>query len=377
MDRGRTEVITDRATLRSYEAEWRELAEQRNNAFVTPEWFQAWLDNYGESSDLAVLASRRTDGSLFGLLPFVIARERRPRSLRFAGAAHADHLHPVCRQEDEEALAAAVLTAMAESGERWRIAVLDNVDTGAQWWRVLADAPSVVGAVAHREAILPAIDLAGTEWDAYLASRGRNFRDQARRYPRRLERRHRVAYRRTAEASELDRDMATFFRLHDARWNPRGGSSVASRRSRAFHLDFAHAALRRGWLRLWLLELDGVAVAAWYGWRLGERYAYYQAGFDPAWSHLGVGFVLMVHTVRNAMEEGAAYYDMLLGDEPYKGRFATSSGQVQTVTLSRTRSTHLATAAEACMWKSSRRLPPGLRSLPPAISGLLPTARRR
>jgi CelD/BcsL family acetyltransferase involved in cellulose biosynthesis len=90
-----------------------------------------------------------------------------------------------------------------------------------------------------------------------------------------------------------------------------------------------------------------------------------------------VGFVLMVHTVRRAIEEGASQYDMLLGDESYKARFTNSSEPIRTVTLSRSRYAHFLTAAEAWIWKGSRRLPPGLRSLPPAFGALLPTARRR
>jgi CelD/BcsL family acetyltransferase involved in cellulose biosynthesis len=371
------EVMTDRPALRSLEPEWRELAERRDNAFITPEWFWASLDSYGESTEPAVLAARRADGSLLGLMPLVVETTGRLRTLRFAGAAYADHLHPVCLQEDEDMVASAAASAISEVGPRWTIAVLDNVDAGARWWRVVARAPLVMGVVVYRDTLLPIIELGTDGWEGYLASRGRNFREQARRYPRRVEREHRVSYRRTVDESELDRDMAIFFRLHDARWDTRGGSSLSGQRARSFHLDFARSALRRGWLRLWFLEVDGAAVAAWYGWRLGGRYAYYQAGFDPAWKHLSVGFVLMVHTVRSAIEEGASQYDMLLGEESYKARFSNSSEPIRTVTLSRSRYAHFLTAAEACMWKGSRRLPPGLRSLPPAIGALLPTARRR
>ena len=96
-------------------------------------------------------------------------------------------------------MASAVAAAMSEVGGRWTAAVLDNVDAGAQWWRALAQAPLIVGVASYRETVLPVIDLGTDGWDDYLASRGRNFREQARRYPRRLERRHRVSYRRTAD----------------------------------------------------------------------------------------------------------------------------------------------------------------------------------
>ncbi|MEK6251714.1 MAG: GNAT family N-acetyltransferase [Actinomycetota bacterium] len=56
-------------------------------------------------------------------------------------------------------------------------------------------------------------------------------------------------------------------------------------------------AQQRGWLRLRLLEVDGVAVAGFLGWRLGDSYAFYQSGFDPSWPDKSVGVVMMATTV--------------------------------------------------------------------------------
>jgi CelD/BcsL family acetyltransferase involved in cellulose biosynthesis len=371
------DVISDRRSLGAYESEWRELAERRSNAFITPEWFSAALQHYGESIEPAVFATRRADGSLLGLMPLVLSTSGRTRTLRFAGAAQADYLHPACAREDEETLARAAASTIADAGSAWTLAVLDNVSAAAPWWRTFARAPGIVGVVGSRDNVLPGIELGADGWQSYLVDRGRNFRDQAGRYPRRIERRYRVRYRRTVHESELDSDMATLFRLHDARWSRRGGSSLTSEQARRFQTDFARSALKRGWLRLWFLELDDSPVAAWYGWRIGSRYAYYQAGFDPAFAKLGVGFVLMVHTVRSALEEGASYYDMLLGDEDYKARFTNAAEPVRTVSLSRSPSAHFATAAEAAIWRGSRRLPVSIRSVARPITSLLPTARRR
>jgi CelD/BcsL family acetyltransferase involved in cellulose biosynthesis len=78
-------------------------------------------------------------------------------------------------------------------------------------------------------------------------------------------------------------------------------------------------------LRLLLLCVDGAPIAAWYGWMIGGRYAYYQAGFDPAWSRSSPGLVLLAETVRIATEEGAREYDLLRGDEDFKFRFAAGT----------------------------------------------------
>ena len=130
------------------------------------------------------------------------------------------------------------------------------------------------------------------------------------------------------------------------------------------------------------MEIDGQAVAAWYGWRLGWRYAYYLAGFDPRWAHRSVGFLLIAQTVRAAIAEGATEYDLLLGDEAYKRRFATGSRRVETVMLTRARDPiRPLFRAEAALRSGYRRLPPQvadrLRALPSAVAGRLPSSRER
>jgi CelD/BcsL family acetyltransferase involved in cellulose biosynthesis len=122
-------------------------------------------------------------------------------------------------------------------------------------------------------------------------------------------------------------------RLHRERWGE-GSSSFVPPRD-ALHRDFAAAALERGWLRLWTLELDGRPAAAWLGYRFGGCEWYYQAGRDPALEREAVGFVLMAHTVREALNDGVREYRLLLGGEAYKDRFATADPGLETVVFAR------------------------------------------
>jgi len=379
---GTAEVITDPDRLGEIEADWRSLAERRGNAFLTPEWYFAWLRSYGADADPAVIAVRAPAGDLRGIMPLARDRAARPRSLRFGGANLADHLHPVAAGLEEEAVAAAAGAMLGAEIPGWSAIVLDNVDADARWWRaMMSAAPLSLAAVSYRQTTLPCIQLP-TSWEDYLASRSRNFRSQLGRKLRALERNHEIRFRRTQDAPELARDLETFFRLHDARWDTRGGSSSASERTRRFHADFTAAALERGWLRLWVMEVDGAPAAAWYGWRLGERYSYYLAGFEPRWSDASVGLLLLARTVREAIEESASEYDLLLGDEAYKERFATATRPVETVVLARSfHPVRVLAGAEAALWRAHRRLPPRIQERSRAVAGavrrLLPSFRRR
>lgn len=340
------------------------------------------MRHYGEGARPAVIVSTHADGSLGGLLPLVLTPGR-PRSLRFAGANLGDHFHPVAPLGEDAEVAAAASPALRAAPRSWRSLVLDNIDVEAAWWpRIREEAQLPLAATAYRQAILPLIEFGEGGWEGYLATRSRNLRSQIGRKTRALERNHELAFRRTVERSGVAADVSAFFRLHDERWSGRGGSASSTERSRSFHADFAAAALERGWLRLWFLELDGEAVAAWYGWRLGPRYSYYLAGFSPLWSRKSVGFVLLAHTMRSAVEEGAREYDLLLGAEEYKSRFATTHRHVQTVVVTpRLGATRLLAQGEATAWRIGQRLPPAARQRARVayrtVAERLPVARRR
>jgi CelD/BcsL family acetyltransferase involved in cellulose biosynthesis len=359
------------------ESEWRELAERRGNAFLTPEWFRAWLRAYGDDVEPFVPLIRAGDGSLRGLLPLALSRSGRPRICQLAGANLGDRFHPVCAEGDEAEVGAEVGKTLAGQELPWSVISLVHVQTERPWVDALATGTGAGLRIRGRIAgPLPYLDLSAHEsWDAYLRSRSSNLRQQVRRFTRRADQAGSLHIRRTERADELPADMATFFRLHDARFRTHGGSTLSSERAQQFHLDFAGAALLRDWLRLWFLELDGNPVAAWYGWSIGGRYSYYNSGFDPEHSPLRPGLVLLAAVIESAFEEGATEFDMLLGNESYKYRFAEGERTVSDFSIARVapHPASLLTGAEFAARRTFRRIPPSVRQR----LGLAGLARRR
>jgi len=167
----------------------------------------------------------------------------------------------------------------------------------------------------------------------------------------------------TSTPAELQADLDHFFRLHEERWRDRGGSSALSIDAKAFHRRFAAAALERGWLRLWVAEAGGSPAAAWYGWRVGNRYLYSLSGLSGRFEPYGLGTVLLARTIEKAAEEGASVYDLMWGDEEYKQRFETGRRHVATWVIGRRwhplRNTAIATDRFA---GHASRLPPRART---------------
>jgi hypothetical protein len=172
-----------------------------------------------------------------------------------------------------------VKLALAERVPSWDLLLAERLPGDGEWERPL-------GAPVLRREDSPVIEIEGTSWDDFLASRSPNFRSQVRRKERKLAREHSLLFRLSDDPARLGDDLEKLFELHEARWGEAGSGALSGARA-AFHRDFAPLALERGWLRLWIAEVDGTPVAAWYGFRFGGTEWYYQSGRDPAWDCCG------------------------------------------------------------------------------------------
>ena len=196
----------------------------------------------------------------------------------------------------------------------------------------------------------PVLRLDDRTWDDFLQARSANFREQVRRRERSLERQG-LRFRLCESRERLRHDLDSLFVLHRKRW---GEAESEFTRREPFHRAFAAAAFERGWLRLWFLELNGVDVASWYGLRFGGVESYYQAGRDPAWDRHAVGFVLLAHTVREAIADGMNEYRLGRGAERYKSRFANDDPGLETLVLVRGVRGRLAAVAARAIPRQTR-----------------------
>jgi CelD/BcsL family acetyltransferase involved in cellulose biosynthesis len=299
--------------------EWRLLGERSGNVFATWEWAEAWWRHYGEGEPLLALA-RGDDGQPAALVALELHRRGPLRVARFVGHGPADEMGPIAAPGDPAG--AEALQALHTAPERrWDVLLAERLapDAGV--------AERLGSSTLLRESS-PIVEAPEGGFEAYLKARSRNFRSQVRRKERALLERG-LTYRLSDDPDRLEEDMRALGELHEARWGAEGSGALAGLRA-AFHLDFARAALERGWLRLWLAEMEGRPAAAWYGFRFGSAEWYYQSGRHPDLDKESIGLVLLAHTLRAAFDDGIRTYRLLRGGESYKDRFATSDPGVQT-----------------------------------------------
>ena len=159
--------------------EWTALAERSGNLFSTREWSETWWRHFGESRPLLLTACREPGGRLAGVLPLYLASGRPVRTLRFLGHGPADQLGPVCDPADRTAVAAALQRGLKERLWPWDVFIAERLK-GAEGWAAL------LGGRSLQQESSPVMTTGGLDWDAYLASRSSNFRQQVTRRERKL-----------------------------------------------------------------------------------------------------------------------------------------------------------------------------------------------
>jgi CelD/BcsL family acetyltransferase involved in cellulose biosynthesis len=330
------ERIAEVEGFRRLHSEWNELlrTSSSDSLFLTWEWMFTWWKHLGGRRRLSILAVRSA-GQLIAIAPLALRPPDygglRPFSvLEFMGKGFAgsDYLDVIVRPGREQD----ALQALADDLERGQVMLeLSQVRRGSSL------ALDLAGRIEGRgwglsevgTAVCPYIDLSGRTWVSYLDGLGPAHRANLKRRLRNLTRSSGLLFTRAENEEERREFLGQLIRLHDLRREELGGSEAFHTPGlRAFHEEFSALALGRGWLRLFLLSLDRIPAAALYGFRYGRTFYFYQSGFDPAYGKQSVGLVAMGLTIRKALEEGAAEFDLLHGDEGYKSLWARQRREI-------------------------------------------------
>jgi len=318
----RLELFDSMDAVRS---EWRALAAKTRNIFATWEFASIWWRHFGKDRPLRIICCRSADDRLVAILPLYQWSSPPLRIIRFIGHGPGDQLGPICASADYAIAIQALRQVLSIPFFKWDVFLGERLSASEHCGQALG------GRTLVREGY-PIVHLSYRTWDEFLASRSVHFRGTVRRYERKLARQWNLSYRALCPAS-LNEDLDTVFALHDVLW--KGRISSCFRAHEAFHREFAACAETCGWLRIWFLELGGKSAAAWLGFRFGGAEFSYQGGRDIAWDPYSVGFVLFMHTIREALQDGMTEYLFLRGGEKYKYRLADYDPGLETFGLAK------------------------------------------
>lgn len=341
VEAGMVERIEDIASFEKLREEWNELLEASasNSLFLTWEWLHTWWKHLSERRKLLIIAVR-SGRELVAVAPLAVSPCRVTRLLPFrslefmgSGSVGSDYLDFIIKRDREgealEALAehlagGKLMLDLAQLNRNSCLAAGLSGKLGLRGW----------GCSEKATDICPFIPLSGHSWQSYLATLGGEHRYNVQRRLKNLTKQFDVRFEQAESEEQRRQALALLVSLHNMRWRERGGSnSFHTPGLVAFHDELSRLALERGWLRLFVLWLDGKPAASLYGFRYQRVFYFYQSGFDPSYSKHSVGLVTMGLAIKRAIEEGAEEYDLLHGDERYKFQWAREARELGRVEL--------------------------------------------
>ena len=305
---------------------WNDLLSRHasRNIFLTREWQEAWWDEFGNDADLRLLTIGAPDSPL-GIAPMQLQGDR----LSFLGETDLFDYHDFIPADPAFY---PVFFDCIES-EPWRTLDLVSVPGWSPTFDLLPQAAVARGyaVTVEQEDLVPGVTLPGS-WDDYLAALRKKDRHELRRKLRRLESAGAVEMR-LADAATLDGDLRIFQEMMaESREEKR---DFLSPERAAFFERAMHRMHDAGWLRLFLLMLDGEAVAAVVSFDYAGRRFLYNSGYRHGYSHLSVGLMLKALCIRDAIERGLTYFDLLRGDEPYKYHLGAADMAIHRIVVTR------------------------------------------
>ena len=332
-----TECVEDSWGFTALRPRWNELlrASDSDNPFLTWEWLHTWWVHLRGSSELRLIVVRSGD-ELIAIAPLRLVNGPLPflSRLEFLGTGEAgsDYLDLIVRRGRETDAVRAIARYVTSRGLAVRFNHLPPSSLAAQLAVQLAGDGWTSTTTA--DGTCPVIPLAGHTFDSYLGTLGSSHRANVRRRIKALGQQFDMRFDLVTVDAERRELLSTMAAFHDRRYSARGGSSAFRMPAvRAFQEDVTRRALERGWLRMYVLRLNGETAAVMYGLGYGGRFYFYQHGFDDRYQAHSVGLALMGLSIRAALDEGACEFDMLWGVEPYKFLWARDARVLQRIEL--------------------------------------------
>ncbi len=323
-----TEDISTVNGLYGIRAEWDSLLEECpwSTPFQSVEWLVPWWRFFGRGR--LMLVALREGGILRALAPLSVHKQ----GIRLLGDGISDYLGLLFCQSMEVSGAEALLEHLA-SRDGWSSCEFQELRPFSAL--LFLKPPTGLKATLLPGEICLSAELPPTI-DAFRKERGWTRKCGSKKAWRRLVARG-LEIKAASDEAEVVGFLDVLFRLHTKRWEAEGKSGVLKGPEiRAFHRAVALGFHRKGTLRLYKMAFQGRDMAALYGFVHRRRYYAYLTGFDPDFSSLSPGRLLLHKAAEDCIRNGVAEIDFLRGAEKYKYDWSPVETRNYTLLLTKT-----------------------------------------
>uniref|UniRef100_C6DZW3 Putative cellulose biosynthesis (CelD) protein n=1 Tax=Geobacter sp. (strain M21) TaxID=443144 RepID=C6DZW3_GEOSM len=334
MSQFETEIVQDPKRLAALKPEWDALfatMDADRSVFMSHLWYDCWWRHFGKKAELFLLVLRRR-GETVGIAPLMRRRltlHGLPvRGLVFVANGNSLHNDLLVRGEDRDEVLEELARFLCEERVGWQYIELHHFPA------VSPNCAGFAAALARRNVPVrlfssydsPFLEVRGG-WQQFISSRSQRVRKTLRNIANTMERSGVVE---VSEVTDWDGYMSVredVLRIARNSWTHRVGDSLAHPLNGPFFEELAYGAAKAGWLSLWLLRLDGKAVAFEYHLRgCGKEHAL-RGSYDEEFHRLSPGAFLETEILKRIFSEPHVVerYDFGGSFDDYKKRWSDSS----------------------------------------------------
>jgi CelD/BcsL family acetyltransferase involved in cellulose biosynthesis len=290
-------------------------------------WFLVACEN---GVALAYVALRRVDERVFGVLA---------HKLEFLATHDTDRPHVVSAPADEERATCAFYDFLLAHGESWSFLELRQQDTVSQGHgALLTSANHYVRRFESPQN--STIHITWPDAEAYYRSLSKKARSNTARQFRNLVASGHVLYLSSDSPRALPALFDLYLKVEARSWKSQVDGTIARHPSRLAFFRRLLGSDQPMRLCISLLLLDGVPIAGLIDGVMGRSLFALQIAFDELQFKLSPGATVLFLSLRRAIEQKLAFYNLLSGFSYYKSLALAETADTQTVQLFRKGSPH-------------------------------------
>lgn len=323
--------VTTYNDFMSLKENWNELLEssqEKNNVFLRHEWFDAWWQAFGTGKNLFILLYYDDKQKLVGIAPFMLFRDIYKglsyKRLGFIEDPNAPSMNFIVKQKCEEKVICGFMEFLLNREQkRWHAAVLNKIPDSSSTISICTQflQDNKAGFLLRKSQNSPYIAMK-SDWKRFLKTTSAKFRKQLRNKINKLHKAGDVKFDVCRDVGSNSEHLNDALFVSSRSWKHQEGTSMTSthQRKKFFEL-LSNVAAKNGWLRIWLLKLNGKPIATEYHLEYNRKTHAMRGDFDESYASLSPGSALEAHIIEQCFKNGVLEYDFCGLPYGYKMRW--------------------------------------------------------
>lgn len=309
---------------------WNEILSQAAdaNAQLTHEWLSSCWEVFGDNQKLSLITVA-DDGKITGIAPLTIATivdkaGLKLKKLTFVGDGLTDYHDLLIANEKREDILRSLFEFIFNSKKGWDAIHFRNFRGDSPnlptMRSILAETSFTFVEKINIRSPYITIDC---DWADYYGALSKNIRSDVRRRSNYLTKLGKSEFIRVHKIDDVIDTLQMIKSIHVKCRQAKGDVSWYMNEKR---FRFASLILKRfsdhQWLDIVFLKLNDRIIAYYLGFIYDNIIYFWNTGFDPEFSKVGPGKLLLHYWIKDSFTQGYRQFDFMVGEESYKLQWA-------------------------------------------------------